>query len=512
MQLRPYQLEAVPALRDSRRTGKRRIVYVAATGSGKTTVTTELFKAAIAKGSRCLFITPRISLVRQTIKVFEANGLDPSIIWAGAPKSFVPHKNLQVACMQTLARRLKLPDFVAAFGEYSLTVADECHIICSEDYKDVLLSLAGEKATLIGLTATPWALGLDAIYEGIVSTITPAELVAQGYLTPCRAVTGEISLDLSNMKVERGDYKESDVRQAVEKDTVYADILKTYKEFAEGKRGVFFCAGKGHADALSKQFIEAGVPSAVVVAETPAEERDQIFDQCRSGDVLCLFSVDALSEGLDIPQIEVVGLCKPTKSLNKYIQRVGRGARTSPETGKEFFWLLDFVGAIAEHGLPFDERPYYFPAKARPKKKGEDDGEEEKEKTTWNCGSCRGINSKSSMTCNVCGARKPLPPPKVVLSIGVTMKEVTQGGKEVLASIKAKDQQVIYSALIGFLGTMGENPNCAYHTWHDHFGSYPIGLKKVSGKWVETAQGLRDTFIRKRIEWKQKQKRKGLAA
>jgi superfamily II DNA or RNA helicase len=518
MQLRPYQQEAIELLRQAYREGRRRVVFCGFCSFGKTILTTSLIESALAKGSRCLFLTNRISLVQQTVKVFEKNGLDVSIMWAGEPTRFVAYKKLQVACTETLRRRLQKEGFAESFGTFDFVFTDECHLVASVAYKQMFESLCHGKTALVGLTATPWMRGLKDVYVGgTVHSVTPQQLLEQGYVVPYRIVTGAVSPDLSKVTIDpkTGDYREGEAADAMMKDFLYADIIKTYKQFADGKRGIVFCAGQQHAMEMVRQFTEAGYPAALVIAQTPVHVRQRIFDDTRSGKNLIICSVDAVSEGLDVVEIEAVMLCKPTKSVLKYIQRAGRGVRLSPHTGKLFCWLIDFVGCWEEHGSPYDEREYYLPRGKKPTSKN--DGEEEEElPKMWKCSECTGVNASTASVCHVCGAPKPKPPPKKMETLNVAMKEVS--GKEWATTLTTEKKREIYGALLSYCQMQGWKEGRAYFMYKEFFGVGPSG-KKIAGKLVpelhiilEHAEKKKRQFLAKQSYQRKKEQKSGFSS
>lgn len=508
MKLRDYQQEGINLLRQSYSKQKKKeaernnSLLVVGTGGGKTLTTTALFKSAIDKGSRCLFLTNRISLVLQTIRVFMDNELDPSVCWAGNPSGFVPSRKLQVACTETLKRRVGKAGFMEEIGKFDFIVIDEVHITASDKIMDMVYSLCKPDTAVIGLTATPWtsSLGKHFSTKNLCCPIMPHELVERGFLVPARVASGSVPIDMEELEFDKkkGDYTDSSAEKAVRKVVLYDDIIKTYRMYADGKRAIVFAASKAHAFELQERFLREDISAAVVVAETPAEQRENTFNACRSGQIPILISVDALSEGLDVVEIEAVLLCRPTKALNKYIQRVGRGARPAP--GKNYFWVLDFVGCVHEHGMPFDEREYFVP---KPKKKGEDEkSEREKfEPKKWTCAKCFEFNEGLHKQCAHCGQEKPRPLSlKAEQVLGEGMKEVTSKSNA-LQKLPKEKKQAIYSALIGHFERTGVNPNRAYYAYKAYFGIGPNGLRKEGGVWTSAADEALKLNMKETRQW-----------
>lgn len=509
MRLRDYQENGITLLRKSYSKQKKEGVernnslLVVGTGGGKTLTTTALFKSAIDKGSRCLFLTNRISLVLQTIRVFMENDLDPSVCWAGNPNGFIPSRKLQVACTETLRRRVKKAEFLAEIGKFDFIVIDEVHITASDPIMAMAYSMSHQDTAIIGLTATPWTPSLAKHFstKNLCCPIMPHELVERGFLVPARVASGAVPIDVEELEIDKktGDYTDGSAERAVRKVVLYDDIIKTYRQYADGKRAIVFAASKAHAFELQERFLREDISAAVVVAETPAEQRENTFNACRAGSIPILISVDALSEGLDVVEIEAVLLCRPTKALNKYIQRVGRGAR--PAQGKNYFWVLDFVGCVHEHGMPFDEREYYIP---KPKKKSQSEASEREkfEPKKWTCVTCFEFNEGEHKQCRHCGTEKPRPlslKAEQILHEG--MKEVTSKVSS-LQKLPKEKKQAIYSALIGHFTRLGVNPNRAYYAYKAYFGIGPNGLRKEAGHWTSAADEALKLNMKETKEWR----------
>ena len=274
------------------------------------------------------------------------------------------------------------------------------------------------------------------------------------------------------------------------KGEVYDDIVKTYRAYCHNKRAIVFAAGQQHAKTLLVEFQNAGYPSAIVIAQTPPEERELHFNRTRTGENLILISVDALSEGLDIVEVEAVLLCAPTRSLVKYIQRTGRGARLSPHTDKKFYWLLDFVGCTMMHGSPYDRRKYGFPDAANVVKPVAP----AKEKEPWTCGSCKvAINTYNATHCHLCGVERPKPPPITLINLGLAMTEVAiKTRREVLRTATKPQIQAILGALKWFCDEMGWKEAKAKFMWFNFFGEFPSDkdFSVAPAKWHKDADPI----------------------
>src|SRR3990172_812358 len=201
MHLRPYQSEAIAALRDMLRRGLRRVILVSPTGSGKTVMACALMQSAVARGNRVLVLAHRKELIDQCSEKLDRFGVPHGVQMAEHPR-WRPQDPVQVASVATLIRRLTGP----RRPEAELIVVDECHHARAETYQKILDSYPG--APVIGLTATPWrsdGKGLGELFQDRVVAATVAQLTASGDLVPSAGFSYEIP-DLAQVRTTGGDY------------------------------------------------------------------------------------------------------------------------------------------------------------------------------------------------------------------------------------------------------------------------------------------------------------------
>lgn len=392
-----------------------------------------------------------------------------------------------------MQRRVKKEGFLEEIGKIDLLAIDELHIRWSPSFIEMIESLCHEKTAVIGLTATPWKNGLRDWFDSCVYTTTPPELLEQGYLVPVKVKRGSVPINMKDLVIDHkiGDYSDKTAAQAVQSAELYADVRRTYKDTCNGKRFIGFGASKSHAQALCNEFNADGIPCAVVFAETPAAVRENLFNAVRDGSLTGLWSVKALAEGLDIPALEVCMLCRPTMNANIYCQKIGRVLRPSPETGKVFAWILDFVGVTHKLGLPYDDRPYVLPEGKAKLSKGTVDKDIDEEKV-WACDECGGINSMTVSVCHLCGAQKPKPKPKLIDNLKMQMEEVKET-RALSTGMSLQTQQELMGALCWWLHMKGKKEGAGYFVWKNYFGIFPKpGVRCVAGKWVPQAQALVD--------------------
>ncbi|MGV1718690.1 DEAD/DEAH box helicase [Vibrio furnissii] len=354
--LRPYQTDSVKAVIHYFRQHATPAVIVLPTGAGKSLVIAEL--ARLAKG-RVLVLAHVKELVEQNHAKYEGYGLKGAIFSAGLGRK---ETNQQVvfASVQSVVRNLD-----AFKNQFSLLVIDECHRVPDEkssSYQKVITHLlelnAGMK--VLGLTATPYRLGMGWIYQyhtrGLVRSEEPRffrdcifelpirYLLDEGFLTPARLIDAPVlSYDFSQLKpANTGRYKESDLDLVIEQSKrATPQIVAQIIQLAADKQGVMvFAATVRHAQEILSLLPES--ESDIVIGDTPSPERDAIIQRFKQRELKFLVNVSVLTTGFDAPHVDLIAILRPTESVSLYQQIVGRGLRLSP--GKTECLVLDYAG------------------------------------------------------------------------------------------------------------------------------------------------------------------------
>ena len=317
--LHGYQHEAIKRLRQTLSDGTKRAILQLPTGAGKTVIASEIIRLGYDKGRRWIFTCPAIELIDQTVEKFRAHGIhDIGVIQADHPLTD-PSKQIQVASVQTLARR-KIP---AADG----VIIDEAHRM----YRSVIDWMGDEKwasVPFIGLTATPWATGMGRIWDRLIIGSTTSEMIEQGYLSKFR-VFAPSHPDLDGVKTIGGDFHEGQLAEAMQRGSLVADVVTTWIAKAERRPTLVFAVDRGHARALCDQFQSSGVKAGYVDGDTPKMEREQIRKNFERGEYDVVCNVGVLTTGVDW-DVRCIVLARPTKSEMLYVQMIGRGLRTAP--------------------------------------------------------------------------------------------------------------------------------------------------------------------------------------
>jgi DNA repair protein RadD len=349
-QLRDYQIDVVRRVESEIASGDHRLCLVAPTGSGKTVIAAAIIKKAVVRGEKIVFVGHRRELTEQTSRRLHDQGVDHGIIQAGFPGR--PGAPVQVCSIQTLharavrSRAIDLPPADWLF-------VDEAHHARARTYERLIA--AYPKAVLIGLTATPCrgdGRGLGNIFNLLVECPSVAELTRDKFLVPAR-IYAPARPDLMGIRVERGDYVESQLAQRMNTAKLVGDIVSHWHRLGQGRRTVVFTVNVAHSVHVRDEFRRSGVLAEHLDGTTPLEERKRILSGLAAGTVDVVCNCIVLTEGWDRPEASCLVLARPTGSLGLFRQMVGRVLR--PATGKTDALILDHSGAVFMHGFPDDE-------------------------------------------------------------------------------------------------------------------------------------------------------------
>jgi DNA repair protein RadD len=449
-ELRPHQIEALRLVKLSAGKGNRRIVCQMPTGAGKTVTAAKLIASAMAKGNSSIFTVPALSLINQTVDAFEAEGVTGiGVMQANHPRTD-PKAMVQVASVQTLARR-DIP-------QAAVVIVDECHIRAA-----VVEKLMDQRPDVffIGLSATPWADGMGDRWQDLVIPVTIGDLIEAGMLSKFTAFAPDVP-DLRGVKTMAGDYAEAGLERVMGDAKLIGSVTQTWLEKGGNRPTLCFAVNRAHAGAMAAEFAHHGVATAYVDAFTDMAERSYINDQFRAGEVRVICSVRTMTTGVDLPVSCIIDAA-PTKSEILHVQKIGRGLRVNP--GTEDCLILDHAGNSIRLGLVTDISHDTLSTKAR-EEKGEAKPREEKLPTP--CPACGVLHV--GMTCPACGnERKPSG------RVATTDGELVQiaGG---LARASMADKQLFWSMALWLDAERGRGGKLAKGMFKGKFGVWPNRL------------------------------------
>ena len=396
MQLRDYQESAVQAVRDSFRSGHKNTLLVSPTGSGKTVIFSYIAAGMARNNKRILIVAHRRELLKQISAALKKVGVAHAVMTGGYRG--VPTANVVVASVFTLVKRIK------GMQPFDLIIGDEAHHFTPDSsWGKVVIGFP--RARVLGVTATPERLdgkGLGQMFDDMVMGPTVAELTAQGFLSHA-IVYAPSAPDLNGVGTRMGDYVQKQLEEAMVKTVITGSAVKHYGKYAPGKKAIAFCVSVRHAKDVAAEFREAGYTASHIDGGMNEEERDGVLKAFEEGRVQVLTSCDLVSEGFDLPAVEVAILLRPTKSLGLYLQQCGRAIRPHPD--KEKTIILDHAGNTARHGFIDDDREWSL-ADGFVQGRG---GKGDKAETVRTCTACFAMH-KPSPTCPVCGYVYPVKP------------------------------------------------------------------------------------------------------
>ena len=241
--------------------------------------------------------------------------------------------------------------------EPGMIVIDEAHHALAKTYKEMWERFP--KAKFLGLTATPCRLngkGFTDLFDVLVQSWGVPEFISKGRLVTYDFVSIKSDgmtqrlIDSLQKRGADGDYQNKEMDMLLNKKPSIERLYRSLEEYGKDRNGIVYAINISHAQKITKLYQEHGVKAIAIDSKTPATERQQDIEAFKKGDIQVLVNVDIFSEGFDCPDVEFVQLARPTLSLAKYLQMVGRGLRVAK--GKKNCVIIDNVGLYRVFGLP----------------------------------------------------------------------------------------------------------------------------------------------------------------
>lgn len=393
--LRNFQQVLFDKVFQSWSAGRRKLMPVAPTGSGKTVIVSHIATQLNEPG---VFIAHRAELTAQMSMAIARNGIRHKIIGPeklqkliinmhimGLGHNYVnPQSKWAVAGVDTL-RKFNPQDPV--FQTSRFWAIDEGHHVLKENKWGKTAAMFRPDCFALMPTATPIRAdgqGLGAHADGLVEEMIVGpgmrDLINQGYLCDYRLICPTNDLDMSKVHHSAdGDFNQAEMREAVKKSSVIGDVVRTYLQYARGMLGVTFAADIEQAAEMARKFRESGTTAEVVTGETPTDLRNSILRRFAKREIMMLVNVDLFGEGFDLPAVEVVIMARPTESFSLYAQQFGRALRIMVSESLNASWhtftdaqrlqhiaaspkpkalVIDHVGNWKRHNLPDKPRIY----------------------------------------------------------------------------------------------------------------------------------------------------------
>ena len=344
MELRPYQEEAKQAVFAQWEGSVNRTLLVLPTGCGKTIVFAKIAEECVCQGKRVLILAHRGELLDQAAdKIRKSTGLSCALEKAES-SCIGSWFRIVVGSVQTMMREKRLGQFSDDY--FDTIIIDEAHHCISDSYQRVLQHFPDAK--VLGVTATPDRgdmRDMGEYFESIAYEYTLPKAIKEGYLSPIRALTLPLKMDLTGVGISAGDFKAGDLGTAL--DPYLDQIAEEMKNYCADRKTVVFLPLVKTSQKFRDVLCEHGFRAAEVNGES--SDRTEILQAFDRGDYNVLCNSMLLTEGWDCPSVDCVVVLRPTKVRSLYSQMVGRGTRLFP--GKDHLLLLDFLWHTERHEL-----------------------------------------------------------------------------------------------------------------------------------------------------------------
>lgn len=344
MELRPYQQEAKDAIFEQWDNGVKKTLLVLPTGCGKTVVFAKVTEDCVRQGNRVLILAHRGELLDQAAdKLMKTTGLGCALEKAESTCQGSWFR-VVVGSVQTLMRQKRLDQLPEDF--FDTIIIDEAHHCISDSYQKVLKHFPD--AQILGVTATPDRgdmQNLGQFFESLAYEYTLPKAIKEGYLTPIKALTIPLKIDMSSVSVQAGDFKVGDIGTAL--DPYLEGIAEEMKKYCSDKKTVVFLPLVKTSQKFRDLLNEHGFQAAEVNGNS--QDRAEILADFEAGKYNVLCNSMLLTEGWDCPSVDCIVVLRPTKVRSLYCQMVGRGTRLFP--GKDHLLLLDFLWHTERHEL-----------------------------------------------------------------------------------------------------------------------------------------------------------------
>ena len=355
--LRPYQQKAKREIFESWDEVDN-VMFQMPTGTGKTRLFTSIirdindYSKQRREPVKILIIAHRTELIDQIDESLRRYQVAHNVIAGGRDRNYKFPVN--VASIQTITHPNNLSD--AKKLNVQFVIIDEAHHALAATYKKLWKLYPGSKK--LGVTATPWRMNHQSftdLFDKLVLSMPIKDFIKLGFLASYKYFSlrsdSNIQSTIDDIELDRfGEYKESSMEEKMDIGSIRAQLLDSYLSLAEGKKGIIYAINIVHAQHICEEYKKAGYIAVSIDSKTPAAKRKELVDNFKQGKIDIIVNVDIFSEGFDCPDIEFIQLARPTRSLVKYLQQVGRGLR--PTENKANCIILDNVGMYSRFGLP----------------------------------------------------------------------------------------------------------------------------------------------------------------
>lgn len=362
-QLRPYQAIAVKDTWESLKKNDDPVLLMASVGAGKSIMIASILLTMQKAGKRALCIVNNAELVRNNCATFQEQGGNASI-YCAALQSKDTSGAIVFGTPQSILNGINKNEDIGRI-KFNLIVVDEAHAINYLNHISCFMRILRHykqeypAMRLLGATGTNFRykgaaiVGEDCLFKYQTGNITTHRLIEDGFLVkPVFEIDDELVIDFSRVKLKRtGQFDHKELGKVIERSTrltevICAQIVHIMK--TKQRCGVFlFATTKKHAYEILSHL--PADESAIILGDTPQDERTEILSKARCGQVRYIVNIAIISVGVDIPAFDTIAYLRPTESLVLLVQTMGRGLRLSNDTAKTSCLVLDFAGNIQRH-------------------------------------------------------------------------------------------------------------------------------------------------------------------
>lgn len=424
IQLRHDQQDLKAAIYEEWQHGARNVLAVLSTGGGKSVIMSDIVLDGVRDNKQQVVIAHRNELVGQMSGHIAKRGIPHRIIASDKTvgmitrqhrenygRSFVnPSARTAVIGVDTLISRYdQLKDWIAQTDTWKI---DEGHHVLRENKWGKAVEMM-PRAIGLGVTATAIradgkGLGrsADGVYDSMRVGLDMRSLIGIGALSDYEIVcpASDLHIDESELSAN-GDWSNAKLRKAAKESRIVGDVVGAYAQYAYGRKAICFATDVETAGEIARKFTDAGIPAASLSALTNPAVREKYIAEFKSGKLWVLVNVDLFDEGFDVPACDVVIMARPTASLGKYRQMVGRALRW---VAGKIALIIDHVSNVLRHGLP-DKFIAWSLARRDKRAKQEKDPDDIE---LIVCKFCTKPHERFRLLCPYCGKAPPLPVPR----------------------------------------------------------------------------------------------------
>lgn len=434
MKLRNYQQELIDGIQKSILAGNRKIMIQSPPRSGKTVVMAHIARGATDKGNRVLFFSHRKEINEQVYQTFERNGVNLSLVEIGG--------------VQSLVRKLN------TLYEPTVILIDEAHHSKAKSYIKIINHFP--KAYILMFTGTPTRLngdGFHDIADDLIIGKSVKWLQSHGNIAPFRYYAPSM-IDTSKLKRRAGEFTKESVDESMKK-IIYGDVIKHYEKLAKDKQAIVYTHSVESSESVSETFSRHGYQSVAISGKTPKIERERAMQSFRDGELKIMVNCELFTEGIDLPNVDVCIMLRPTQSLSLYLQFAMRPL--NPRDGKVAV-IIDHVGNVERFGLPNNDREWSLEGEVKQKQTAKVG-----EPTTRVCEECYATFWSKERICPECQHENKPTQQEIEILKEIELEEIQQKLTETVTRYVTPDQCRTMAELVEFKNQNGYKNGWVWH-------------------------------------------------